>query len=627
METTNIRHRVIKRNHSQAIPRYIVAFDTETRRIPHNANPSRFRHEFRLGVAVYARIVDMKPCGRKTVRFTDPADFWAMLQAITRPNYTTWVVGHNIIFDLKESGFAERFDSGELIIDWPRSKRTREDNDPDNAHCWTYIVVDEPTTIIAAKMTATQGRIMFVDTLNYFPVQLSKIGKSLGIEKLPMPDADASIEDWFAYCERDVDITFECFVKLVQWVKENDMGMFRYTAPSQAMAAYRHRFMSHNIYPHENEQVRTMERQGFFGGRTECWHIGELPETVWIYDANSFYPFIMRNHKFPVVLDKTGEPTRWWEDVPDIDYASSIAVVRLKTMEANFPIRSENGVLYPVGRFTTILCGPELEYAHRKGYIDKVIRYACYRCEPIFELWVDELFAMRKEYRKDGNELYEMFVKFVANSLFGKFAQRTAEWVNVKDETAHSPWSSWHEIDMVSNTVRRLRSFSYQVQQQQTRSEIDGTFIAISAFTTAYGRMYMNSIRRIIGERNVYYQGTDSLIVNKAGHEKIHALGLADESDLGRFQLQLMADSGIIHGAADYVAGQRVVVAGRPLRQESEEIVRDGYRRFRVKESLFSGKPDNVIDEVWEPWERSPNYWKGVVTETGRVEPIQLDLW
>lgn len=617
-------HKRVHRNHSNAIPRYILAFDTETRRIQDAHSPRRYHHVMRLGVAQYARIVGLKPTGLKTVPFTDGSEFWSLLENITRPNYTTWVVGHNILFDLIQVGMPDVFERGEYTIDWPRSKRKREDNSTDNAHCWTYCIVDDPTTIIAAKCSKTQGRVVFVDLMNWFPMPLRKIGEALGLPKLTMPDWDASDFDWFEYCQRDTEITFRAFVDLISWVKENDFGMFRYTAPSQANAAFRHRFMDENIYTHDCEPIRKAERESFFGGRSEVWKLGEIDSMAFQYDVNSLYPYVMLQGEFPIVLDRFEERAEPTDDLPLIDYSKATAVVELDTKEPNYPLRTESGVIYPIGKFVTTLCGAELERAYYKRIIRKVGTWAEYRTKPIFRRWVHDLWELRKGYQASGDTLYDLFAKFLMNSLFGKFAQRTARWQNVPDIMPNLPWSHWREVNVSTGIVEHFRSFGYQVQRECEREEVENTFIAISAFVSAAGRILMNSYRGVAGPENVFYQGVDSLIVNASGANKLNSAGLLSETELGKFKLQIATDTGCIHGVSDYVIGQRVVVAGKPMRQADSERELDLVRRFDIKGGLFAGEPaSNVLEELSE-WRRAGKYWKGVVDESGCVHPIEL---
>jgi len=617
--------RKLKGNASHALPRYVIAYDTETIPQPLDQSGRKFTHKFRLGVAITSRIVGTKPTAVTIHRITHPIHFWAILEHFTNHNYTTWVVAHNILFDLMVSDFQSQFDKSAFTIEWPRQKRIKEDNRDDNVHASTLCVIDSPPTIIACRLRATGGRVVFVDTLNYFAAPLAELGVACGKHKLPMPEFSAPHEVWFDYCERDAEIVHETFTGLLEWVRENDFGMFRYTAPSQAMAAFRHRLCNRDIYFHDNIEVKKIERQSYFGGRSEVFKMGTITDTVYHYDCNALFPYIMGRNVFPCCLDRFEIRDNYLELTPAIDYRNSVAEVELKTWNNVFPCRTQLGVLYPIGEFCTTLCGAELEYAYRSGFIRRVRSWAEYRMAPLFELFVREMWRLRSLYKATENKLYESFVKMLSNSLYGKFAQLSTEWQNVKDKIADLPWSSWHEVDMTTGVKTPYRSFGWQVQRSTTRTELANTFAAISAFVTSEARRYIDKVRDIVGARECYYQGIDGLIITARGRTRLENAGLVSETDIGKFKLLMMADNGIIRGVSDYRLGNRVVLAGRSQLRSASDSASDLQCRFHTKSHLFSGRHTDGVIEEWADWQRKSNYWKGTVCNGGWISPIVFD--
>lgn len=448
----------IKLNHSNAVPRHIIAFDTETLPTQDPTNPRRTIHKFRLGTSTAVTLRDGRPSERTRQQFTDTDLFWAYVESLTGPNYTTWVVGHNILFDLVISGWADQLVQSRFYIDWPRAKRTREDNSGEDLHSVGICCIESPPTIIACRCPSTNGRVVFVDSLNWFPVPLVEMGEACGMPKLEMPAFEAPDSEWFPYCQRDSDIVLETFVNLISWVKENDCGMFRYTAPAQAMAAYRHRFMAQQIFVHDNIPAKRLERSSYYGGRTEVFKIGQISRLVHQFDVNSLFPAIMRSGAFPFVLDRSDTETSLSTVFPNISFADSVAEVELQTLEPIFPVRRDGVTLYPVGKFTTILCGHELHYAIDKGYVRRVGNWAEYRCGDLFSLWVNELWQLRQNYKNSGNRLYEQFAKRLLNGLYGKFGQRSPGWTNVPGNISALPWSRWIQGGEMPNEVVNYRS-------------------------------------------------------------------------------------------------------------------------------------------------------------------------
>lgn len=638
--------RRMRLNHSGALPRYIIALDTETLPHPMGTDGKRFSHQFRLGVAVSARLVGLKPVGKKIHRFRTIDELWTVLKSLTAANYTTWVVCHNTLFDMVVAGMPGEFENGSLGIDWPRSKRAGTTDDNSGRERKATICIESPPTIIAARCGATQGRIVFVDTLNWFQCSLRELGNACGLEKMEMPPFSAPDSEWFEYCQRDTEITFETFLALIRWVKENDMGMFRYTGPSQAIAAYRHRCMTHEILIHDNLPIKVVERSGYFGGRFECFRLGRINETIHQFDANALFPSVMLYNHFPCALDSYHLDSTYkpWPD--DLDPRCAIAEVILDTTDYNYPYREKRGVAYPTGRFATTLCGPELAIAVQSGKVLLCRSWARYRLEPIFTKWVNELWAMRQGYKESGNKLYEQFAKMLMNSLYGKFGQRSPEWESVPERMDALPWMTWADYNSATGERTVYRSFGWQVQRQLPREdrhhaempvddwethakrfsggEIDSSFTAVSAFVTSYARCAMNRMRKIAGRSNVYYQGVDSLVVNNQGKMQLENAEQIHPTELGKMRLQLSADHGEIAGCSDYRIGDKVVIAGLSRNRILPNNTTKLQRTFSAKEHLFRGYASSEVIEEISEWRKRQEYWKGTVGQDGTVCPLVL---
>lgn len=612
------------RNHSNAIPRYIIAFDTETRRNMIGEDVNRYGHRWRLGVAISCRLRGNEVCEVHRHRLLHPQAFWNLVHGFTAPNYTTWIVAHNALFDMIISEFPEQLEQSRFSIDWPRSVRKREDNNEDNAHCSSLCIIDSPPTIIALRDTQTQGRLVIVDSMNWFPVPLSQLGEACGMQKLPMPPLGGSNELWFDYCERDAEIVLRTFTNLISFVKASQLGMFRYTASSQAMAAFRHRFSRTDIFFHDNIDIKKLERRSYFGGRTEVFRVGEIDRTVWQLDVNSLFPSVMRTNRFPKKLIRFELRDGLLPLMPAIDYSASIADVELFTIEPIFPTRFDGKVVYPVGSFITTLAGPELELARKKQCIRAVGSWAEYETDTLFDYWVETLWAMRRQFAEDGNLLYEQFTKRLLNSLYGKFGQRSPKWVNQSDCIASLPWSTWSEVDRATHETLSYRSIGWQVQKSSEREEIDGTFPAISSFVTAYARLRMNVLRRTAGRPNVYYQGVDSLIVTKEGLQRLDVTSELSNTELGKLRIQLTADSGKIWGQSDYQIGTKIAIAGRASLLEESELEIIQQRKFIADSMLFKSVAANEVEEHIVPWVRKHAATVGTVGANGWVEPLVL---
>lgn len=616
--------RKLQRNHSNASPRYIIAYDCQTHREQIDVSGFSYAHVFRVASAQVTRIVDDKPCGTKSHRFDTVDGFWQFVRSYTKPNYTTWLVAHNALDKMVVSELPAEFERGELTIDWPRSKRTREDNVEDNAHARTLCIIDSPPTIIAVKVSSTQGRLVIVDAMNWFPVSMEQLALAVGESTIGQHTDHDTYKQALSRSERNSRVLLKAFTELVAWVKSNDFGMFRYTAPAQAMSAFRHRFMKHDIYCHDNMDVKHIERCAYFGGRTEVFKIGEIPHKVYQLDVNSLFPSVMAHEQFPYMLDRYELRDGYSGVHPVIDWSRSIAFVELCTDDPLFPVRKDKAVIYPKGLFRTALCGPELDYAKRMGFIYNVGSWAEYKTAPLFTLWVDELWHLRQSYKASGNLLYNEFAKRLMNSLYGKFGQLSPSWVNVPDTMSALPWTRWVEHDATTGERVEFRSFGWQIQRHSERTEIAGTFVAIAAFVTSAARMKMNYLRELCGEREVYYQGVDGLIVTQLGYDRLNEAGVIRENEIGKLRLQLAVEDAEIYACADYRLGDKVVVSGRAREQIAQESGETLQRKYSATNFMFSGRAIAEIMEYHQPWERQGKFTKGTIGEDGWIEPLTM---
>jgi hypothetical protein len=614
----------IKFNHSNALPRYILSVYIDKIKVYDSDDKRLWHWEFAKAYVTNGRFARGKVVGKTDRTFDSKDEFWAYVYNATRHNYTTWLVGHSILTELILLGLPYRFTCGELSIDKPRSKRIRENNEDDDPHSQALAVLESPPTIIGCRVGQTQGRLVLVDILNWFQGNLSNIKAACGfsasvscaVRNTCNQSGQAGIENSNA--------VHSLFEGLIKWVGENQMGLFRYTASSQAMGAFRHRFMSKPIYVHDNEDIQKLERKAYFGGRSDVFKMGEFHETVYQCDTNALFPSVMADGYFPYILNRYENRHEMLELLPSIDWSASVAYVELVTNKPLYPLRTDLHVIYPVGRFRTTLCGLELQRAVSSGCVTRVGSWAEYKLARLFDLWVSELWAMRQKYKTDGNVLYEQFTKKIMNSLYGKFAQLTPSWVNCNTDHTLEPFTTDSRIDPLTGIWTTLRSVGWQCQKLQARKEKAGSFYAIAAFVTSAARCRMDYVRLAAGTRNVYYQGVDCVIVNKKGLDNLNMLGEIVPNELGKLRVEYESDYGRIRGISDYQIGSREVVASRALTAETTDLGEVLQHKYYVMDHLFKNGPIDKLPQKAESWSRSNGYAKGAVQLDGWVDPLEL---
>ncbi|GAI13183.1 unnamed protein product, partial [marine sediment metagenome] len=342
--------------------------------------------------------------------FRSPLEFWTFVYHYTERKRKLWVMSRNLVFDFT------------LVEGWKYLRRV--------GFKLKFFHSEGVTSIISVR--GRFGSIVFLDIMNWFVESLAKTGERIGIPKLKIDFESCSNDYLNTYCKRDVEIELENFKRLIKFLETNSISRLCYTRGSTAMAAYLFRHYNKKIYIHNNEQAIQLERDSYRGGRVECFYLGELKnDTYYIVDVNSLYPFVMREHLYPVkYLQILKNPSRRVIKTGLTD-KGCIAEVLIDTDEPVYAVR-RNRTIFPTGRFWVTLTTPELKYAFEHNHIVKFGRAVFYEQENIFASYVNRFYKLRLKFKQQGNSEYEELCKKMLNSLYGKFGQKADIWKNTK---------------------------------------------------------------------------------------------------------------------------------------------------------------------------------------------------
>ena len=635
----------IPRNHSNGHPSNLLFFDTETICTAKDYVTDAEYHSLRLGHAIALRSERGKLSRRKTCDFTTQYEFWDFVESRLHDRLPLWVFAHNLPFDISIVGFWELLSA--RVFGFRREEidmETDGNSDTDTRRLKGFFVDEGPPTVISV-LHKNGCKVNFVCTLNYWRMSLSQLGESVGYPKIEIPEFVESDEIWFPYCQRDVAILEKSVLELMTWHRENDLGRWGFTQASMSMNAYRHRFMPCKIEQHENDKVKEIERDSYYGGRLELYYQGTVNETVYACDVNSMYPALMRERDYPcelidfsnTVSSRTVEPS----ELSD----AHIAEVLLDTDSETFPLRTPKGTIFPVGRFWTTLSGPELTRAIATGSVIQVGRWSLYRLTNLFGEYVDYFYSMRQGYKQDGNKIGDTFAKIFMNSLYGKFGQKTAAWESISDNdnadanqfakmseseieswlrfTQDSTCAAWDQLVSETGETYELRKIGNHWQMKVERLEHKRAFPAIASFVTAYGRELVNHLRNIAGHSNTYYVVTDAVYVNQQGYDNLCEAGLIDEKKLGKLAVESVAPTAEFRAIHHYTVGDKSKFGSR----KSKAIdLGDGKvleTHFEGLQSLIKRRGDGTVKiyPVEKQFTLEHPEYRGVVKPNGWIEP------
>lgn len=635
--------RVLKHNATTRTPLRHVVVDTETLPQVVDGRPAWQLHTLRLGCATYLRFDGTRVRNRVPFAFTTVDAFWEWLRTRLSRDGPLVVWAHNLGFDLTVLRFWERLEEGEFAFEGEWQTRARGKPGEMKTVKWAGMLATEDPPSIAIVRHSSGAIVKFLDSLNWWRESLSSLGSKLGLAKLPMPKFEAPDEEWWTYCRRDAEVLEKAVTTLVAWVRDNDYGAFKLTAPGQAMAAYRHRFMRHTLISHDWPVARKVERSAFYNGQVELYFRGRVvadegwrkwaeerpadrPEPVVLgpvhhLDVTSLFASVMRHGRFPCILEGIKE------DVPPDQVAEllrvfvGIAHVEIGTDHEPFPRRTAEGTEWCKGTFDTYLAGDELLSAVRLGVVRRAVTLCLYSADRIFADYVRHFWGRRRAARQRRDTLDEEMTALFLKALWGKFGRWAPPWVDLPGKYGREPWGVWPRVNVATGEVEEFRSIAHHMQLRQDRQEHPEAMPCIAACVAAAARERMRALRAVAGERAVLYQATDSLYVTDDGLRRLKEAGEVRPFTLGKLRLIDTYKEAEFRGLNTYRVGDTWVRAGV---KESARLKEDGLLHqvnFDSLNTILSREPLGGV--LARPAAINPDvdYPRGCIGPDGWISP------
>lgn len=588
-----------------SLPVNLLFWDTETFQNKDLNDTERILFPLKVGCATFVQLnQDMTIHRRKEYTYHTADEFIQIIESLVRSKTTLYCYAHHTAFDVMVMNLPHVFNAYGYETNLPSFK--------ERLFIWDVKI--------------NNGKVTFLDTSQFGVFSVEKLGFDMGFDKLTIDFSSCTMDELITYCRRDVDILEKFVLSYLTFLKTHNLGGFAVTIASQSLRAFRTRFMHTPPFIHKHPEATQLERDAYYGGRTECFFIGRLPEDDYYgLDVNSMYPYAMKEYYLPKQLIRYGEDTTAkfidvWVNRPD-DETYLIADVDLNTKTNLYPKVFNSKLVFPIGRFRCFLHHHELREAVNNGEIEKVHRVAIYEPAKIFDSYVDFFYELKQKYTLEDNVTWRMISKLFLNSLYGKFGQ-----LQIHKELIN---------ESADNIIERITGFSTRTQQEYQEitwfgktyresrfGETTFSFPALSGSITSIARYHLFNLIRQANIDNVFYCDTDSLLVNSLGFTNLH--GYIDAERLGYLKLEKTSRNIIIYGNKDYKIDDKETVKGIPksakkLAENEWEVLRfTGFIRW-----LNSGGVDNA-SAVFTTKKRKHSYSKGIVNMDGRVTPFIL---
>lgn len=580
-------------------PNKMIFLDTES--IQSTAGGSTVKHTLRLGHAIFWQRA--RPKHKEYVihyDFDNAFDFWQWVDSHINNRETIYIFAHNITFDF-------------LVLEGFRL-----------LPCIDFVLqsIYSKFTTTVMRFSNDKRRIVFVDTMNYFPVSLDKVAASVGMSKIDVDFQDVDDETLAVHCRRDVEIIYEAIKRMITETVLSGLGSFKLTASSLSHSIYRHSYMKHKITVSHDIKVVEFEREAYTGGYTQLAKLAQPgdPE-LFKLDVNSMYPAAMVDNVFPTQLIEFAGQVNLRVLERFLNGYMVIARVNLNTDEAVYPMKYSTFTAYPVGRFTATLSTPMLKYAVERGHIETVDWMSVYMGEKIFKDFITAMYGRKMDARAENDAAREMFYKSINNTLYGKFGQRQTETKRVGNAPIHEfnmfdaydakTGEEWKELHAGGSIL-----FIYQ------RGESRYTSYAIAAHITDYARLKLFELRRQAGIENVFYMDTDSLIVNRAGSGNLQKL--VEPDILGALKIEDTGKFFVGFAKKDYILGDTRKLKGFDVKPRAED--QSVFTSFNNVSIFGAARRDLRGGAFWREVNKRymPYIVDNHITETGELTPITM---
>ena len=484
----------------------------------------------------------------------------------------------------------------------------------------TRAVVDTHRTILRA--TFGGGSITVLDMANYLSRSLDELGELVGVASWPELASSANDDAARARAAHSARIVGVAFRRYLALCRDNDLGHFATTLARQSSNAFRHRFMTHQILVHPFDEVSALERSAYYGGRNECYRMGELTAGPYTkLDINSAFAAVMRTEQFPTAYESTAQSPTLASVERALSTRCAVARVLIETDEPVYPVHHEDRLIFPVGRFWTTLCTPELAHAIARKRILAYETVAYYKRAPVFTRFVDGIYPLRVAARADGRRFDAAIWKQVLVSLYGRFGMRLTRWEKVGTE-AGLPDERTREYSADTGQTTEFRRIGGLVEISGKDEDAPETFTAIAAHVASSARVLLWRYMTKAGRDHVVYCDTDGLIVDAAGARAVAAWVDADK--LGYLKVEETADAIEIGGTKTYRMGGRLRQRGR--RASAVSLGGWDYRQTQTTGLLAAASMGHIGGAVTRVVERhlAGDYRAGTVDDLGRVSPLRL---
>jgi len=350
-------------------------------------------------------------------------------------------------------------------------------------------------------------------------------------------------EEALKYCQLDCKTLHEIIIKFNELIFNHFKvdAHKALTLPALAMRIYKTHYMPEDTIYQLLGKAEYNIRESYSGGAVDVYiphnritnlfnKAKILFKTLYYYDVNSLYPFVMSTFDMPI-----GKPTAFEGDIRKINpkafgffYCKITSPDNLLHPLLQRRIKTENGVrtIAGLGSWTGWIFSTEMDNAMEYGYQFEILNGYEFERGNIFSEYVTKMYNLRLQFEK-GTPM-NLIAKLLMNSLYGKFGMKLESTeICMYDTSSEKELESlkddmklWEETiqDFVKIDshllIIRNKLLSYKYNEEMDMFYGLDVNIAIASAITGGARVHMSMFKNN-PEFNLYYTDTDSGVVDK----------------------------------------------------------------------------------------------------------------
>lgn len=565
----------VKRNHTTRIPRRHIFLDTESR---WERKGNRRIQSWRLACATYRTAEKGRAAKESESDYVSPTQLWRDVSAFTKRRHRTVLWAHNLGFDVRIS---------EAFQVLPKEG-------------WRVVAHNLASRGTWIQWERDGASLLMVDSSSVFPTTLEQLGVAFGVAKLPLPAQDAPDSEWFARCRADTQILRDAVVAYLGWIEIQDLGNWQMTGAGQSYAAFRHKFMKHNLLVHADEEALAAERRAMWTGRCEAYWRGRTGHVgIEEWDLSLAYAVVARDFAVPTQLVGECRPDVDLQSLLSRPSTAVLAQVAVETDTPCVPTLVDGHIAWPTGRFVTTLWGPELALALENGATLTPQRVWLYRAAPALRDWALWIIHQLTSPDSEATPWQRIILKHWARACIGRFGMQYNRWEKFG---ATSDLRLRHTTVYDTRTGREfdLSHIGRDVHHSVGTVEWGNSQPAITGFVMSVSRVRLWHMHKAMPERSVLYADTDSFYITAEHHEAALALS---RTPLGEgLRLKHTHRRIEIRGPRQLITDGTPKIAGLPHRAQTLPDGRFAGEVWQsLQASLTHGDPSTVVtaDRVW----------------------------